>query len=696
MSKVFKESVCVGFCPYCGCGCRLVLKMSEDGSYIEKTLPDTSDPVSRGKPCIKGITVHEMLRTKRLDSPMIRLKKGDKLQRCTWDEAFSFIAQKLEKMAEVNISKDQEGRLVPVDRSVQEDQLVPVDRPVLATLRDKVYFVGSGETTNEANYLLSKLCRSVFWSNNIDSCARLCHAATGVGFDKIFGIKAIPRYSMDDLQTADCFLFVGTDPMEDYPVLFNRVLEAKSKRAKIVCVDLAGNGTTSQADRFLKISPGGIIPLLSHLIIRLVDGGDISRDAKSFDGYSEFVESARKIADSNPVSSFGFSRDDMEYLYWTINDAKKLVIGFGMGLTQHLNGTQNVCAITGLAVLLNAILFPGRGKINVQGAGDVGSDPNWRPVSADFPGYKVSGWHEGFRKHRGVGLTKGLYSDDVKFVWVVGGNPSQSMPDLNKLDKSFEKKFIVYQHCHPSRTMEFADVVLPARVLSEEAGSVTNGERRVRGILKNRRNTTGNRKVYSKDSSIKSNVDIISAFAKSLGVKGFQYGSVTEIFDELVKVTPDYNGLSVDGVYSDEGQFANKEPRHIHFQKLKYDPVHFSGAGEYPFVLTSARNRFHFCTGDGTRRSKTLVQLAGPGCVLINTDDARIIGIKDNSRIRLISKVGVIEVEVKTDPTVEKRVVVAPFHFEKILVNKLTPLDLDPESGTPCYKNVPVRIEVVS
>lgn len=689
MKENIKNQENIGFCPYCGCGCRLVLKLSESGSHIEKTLPDVSDPISEGKPCVKGLTVHEMLQTQRLDSPMIRQTKDGKLQNCTWNEAFSFIRKKLEVVA---------GHSIDESRQSSAD-LNSETGGGLAGLRDRIYFVGSGETTNESNYLMSKLCRSAFGSNNIDSCARLCHAATGVGFDRIFGIKAIPRYSMDDLQMADCFLFVGTDPMEDYPVLFNRVLSAKRKKAKIICVDLAGNSTTSQADRFLKISPGGIMPLLSHLIVRLVDGSDISKEAKGFDGYSEFVDSARKIAESNPVSSFGFSRDDMDYLYWTVNDAKKLAIGFGMGLTQHLNGTQNVYAITGLAVLLNAILFPGRGKINVQGAGDVGSDPNWRPVDTED-----CGWNEGFQSHRGSNLTKGLYSDEVKVLWIMGGNPSQSMPDLNKLDESFKKKFIVYQHNHPSRTMEFADVVLPSKVLIEEPGSVTNGERRVRGIynLGNRRNTTGGNKAYSVtgvtedgDFAIKANVDIILAFAKSLGVKGFEYESVIDVFNEMVNVVPGYETLSVDGVFSDDGKFADKEPKYIRFHKLKYDPGHFTGTGEYPFVLTSARNRFHFCTGDGTRRSKTLVQLAGPGRVLINTEDARSLGLKDDSRIRLISRVGVIEAEVKVDPTVAKKIVVAPFHFEKILVNRLTSLDLDPDSGTPCYKEVPVRIEVV-
>lgn len=660
----------LAICPYCGCGCRLKLvagsnKDSAAVSRIEKTLPDTSDTVSQGRPCIKGLNVHEMLNNARLTSPMIRKNKSSELEECSWEEAYDLISLNLNKI---------------------EDQIGNGGKG----LKDAVYFIGSGETTNESNYLLSKLCRNHFHSNNIDSCARLCHAATGVGFDLLFGIKAIPKYSFEDIDDADGFLFVGTDPLEDYPVMFNRVLAAKRSNAKVAVVDVAASGTSGQSDLFLKITPEGILPMLCHLITKLVKGGDMSRDAKWYLGYEDFIKSARDVSRNNPLSTFGFSRDDMENLYWHVNNSKKLVIGFGMGLTQHENGVENVLAISGLSVLLDAVLFPGRGKVNVQGAGDVGADPSWRPRS-EAGG--IGEWDFGFASHDGLPMTEALYSSDVKFVWVMCGNPSQSMPDLNTLDKSFGKKFIVYQHNHPSRTMEFADVVLPCAVVSEVEGCVTNAERRVRGVTTRISEDDGSSRKNSMGGRLDPSSQIV-AFAQKLGAKGFNFKSKKEIFDEMIKVVPEYESLNYEKVFSDRGQFADKEPKFYKLPKLKYDVTHFEGKGDYPFALTTARNRYHFCTGDGTRNSETLSRLAGEPCVLMNPQDCEDLGIDDGAEVKLVSTVGEINVVVRQDASVNKRMVVAPFHFEKLLVNRLTPKELDPISKTPCYKNVSVRVEV--
>ncbi len=643
-----------GFCPYCGCACNLLYSVSDNNHSIEKTLPDNSDPVSQGKPCVKGLMSHEVLNNNRLTTPMMRSNKTDKLQPCTWQEAYTKIKENLPNNA------------------------------------DKLYFVGSGEVTNETNYLLSKLCRSHFKSNNIDSCARLCHAATGVGFERIFGIKAIPRYSMDDLASADIFFFIGTDPFEDYPALANRIISARNNGAKIITVDLASNTTVSQADEKFKITPGGILPLLATLVVRLHDKRDVSRDARQFSGYDDFIESCRKVSQENMPENFGFSHEDLDKLYWHLSEAKRLVIGFGMGLTQHVNGTQNVLAITGLSLLLDAILFPNRGKVNVQGASDVGAEYSWQ-MDSDMDGIELkSVWNMDFSEHKGKQLTDALYSDDTEFLWIIGSDPAISMPDLNKLYASFEKKFIVYQSGHPGKTMDFADVVLPSSVLPEELGCVTSGERRVRGIF-------GGKWMKSEmtKKEAKGNAQIINEFADLLGAKGFGFEKPEDIFEEMVKVVPGYNKLTIEAVSQRAGAFADKTPKTTILQGITYDSSHFKGDGSYPFILTTARNRFQFCSGSISRNSPSLVKLSGEYSVLINPLDAEALKIDTGSKVKLVSPAGELEVEVKIDESIEKRILVAQFHFDKLLVNKLTPLALDPESGTPCYKEVAVKIEPI-
>jgi formate dehydrogenase major subunit len=662
----------LGICPYCGCGCRLSCKSDSEGN-IERVMADKEDVVSRGRPCVKGVTVHEMLSTNRITSPMIRKDKRAELEECSWTEAFEFIKQRL-----TSIYEEKAGQ-----------PLKDIDE--FRKIRDEVYFAGSGESTNEANYLFSKLCRSVFGSNNIDSCARLCHAATAVGFNKIFGMKAIPEYTVEDLKEGDAFLFVGTDPMEDYPVLFNRVLQAKKNGAKIITVDVSANSTTMQSDKFVRIAPQGIIPLIAHICVKLVEDKDISRDARKFHGFNAFMKSVETIAEQNPLSTIGISREDFAYLYETLDEAKNPVIGFGMGLTQHNNGVQNVLAISGLSLLLDAILFPNRGKVNVQGAGDMGAEPGWEIPTAVLDEFN---WNDDFCTHDGEVITKALYGETVNFFWVIGSNPSHSMPHLNLLDEQFEKTFVVFQHHHKARTMEFADVVLPSKVIFESQGSTTNGERRVRGFYAgiNRKSTIGGT-AGSDENGPKSDFEIIRDFAQYIGSEGFAFDSEKDVFEEIVKVVPDYKGLELKKVATNEGQFAHKKPLMKKFVPIKYKREHFKGEGDYPYTFTTARSKYHFCTGEGTRSSKTLMNMESEPYVRISTYDAQLLSLRDKDHIAITSSVGTIEASIKIDSSLDKRVLVAPYHFEKLLVNKLAPLNLDPVSGTPCYKQIAVNIK---
>jgi formate dehydrogenase major subunit len=444
----------------------------------------------------------------------------------------------------------------------------------------------------------------------------------------------------------------------------------------------------------LRISPKGILPVLARLSLRLVEGRDISKEAKNFPGFNEFLKSLEVIKDENPISTLGISRDDMERLYNMVNDSNKTVIGFGMGLTQHVGGVENVMAITGLSLLIDGILFPNRGKINVQGAGDVGVEPAWKPLE----GFVEYDWSDDFLTHDGKVSTRALYEDEVELVWVMGTNPSHSMPHLNLLDKSFKDKFIIYQHHHPGRTMEFADVVLPSRVVSEVDGSVTNGERRVRGFFggveetgAGRKNTIG----IAAPQKALSNFEILNKFGQYMQVVGFPFANEQDAFEEIVQVIRGYQKLEISEVAGKDGDFANKQPPKKEFFPVKYDNDHFQGDGQYPFVFTTARSKYHFCTGEATRNSATLIKLDAVPFVRMSHSDAKLLGLLDGGRVRIYSKVGEIEANIKVDASIEKRVLIAPYHFEKLLVNKLTPLELDPVSKTPGYKYISVNVELI-
>lgn len=642
------------FCPYCGCGCRLKAEFSN--GKVTNLLQDETDPVGNGKACVKGLTSHEPLTTQRLLKPQIRPIKSRGLIDSTWDRALGMIERKVKELYEYD------------DRGIA----------------DLVFFVPDGQSTNEFNYLFSKLARSHFKTNNVDGCARLCHQATANAFSDIWGIPAIPKYTMDDLKKADLFILVGTDPAENYPVMFNRILEGKKNDGKILSIDVTSNTTTTNSDEQLKLNSNMLIPFLSWQITRLTKSDKISKDAKQFHGFQDLVESARKVSQKHPPSSFGFTEEKMEEIYETIRDSKKTAICFGMGVTQHSNGTENVKTLIQLGILLNAIVFPNRGKMNVQGAGDVGGHPLWNPTE-EADRYS---WDASYKNHKGKMLTEALYDKEVKFVWIVGGDPAISMPDLNLLESNFQNKFIVYQGHHEARTMEWASVVLPMAMVSEEDGTFTNGERRVRGMF-------DNPLVKNLPGDVKSGVEIIQEFASLVGAKGFEHKNEKEVFEEMIKVVPGYDKLTVDGVISDEGQLADKEIKYTRLEKVNFNYEHFSGDGKYPFIFTTSRNKFQFCSGNESRNSKSLNQLSGGPVIYMNPADMAFLGLQDDQMIKVSSEVGEIAARVEKNIDVLKRMIVGQFHFPKMLVNKLTPLVLDPYSGTPAYKQVPVKIEVL-
>lgn len=197
MAQNSVKGTVVTICPYCGCGCRL--RYTVIGNRITKAEPVKDDPTSKGKPCIKGLTSFEPLTVERLEYPMIRHRKNGPLCRASWKEAYQLIKEKLNGMKGTEIM-----------------------------------FTGSGEYTNEANYIMQKLARVVFKTNNIDCCARLCHVSTSMALRDAYGLSSMPSM-MDDVLDADCILAVGTNPIHNYPVLFNRILSAKNSNSRYIC-----------------------------------------------------------------------------------------------------------------------------------------------------------------------------------------------------------------------------------------------------------------------------------------------------------------------------------------------------------------------------------------------------------------------------------------------------------------------------
>ncbi|MBM3200438.1 hypothetical protein FJZ53_05865 [Candidatus Woesearchaeota archaeon] len=610
-------------CPYCGVGCSFDLVV--DDNKVVNISPLKDDPVSEGRPCIKGFNCYQIVHSPdRVKYPMIR-KKG-KLVRASWDEAYKFISKNVKGLKPRQIA-----------------------------------FYAAPPATNEASYLFQKIARDILKTNNIDSCARLCHAATCYALKNTFGITAMDA-KLEDLAKADCILIIGTNPKATYPVAFDKVLRAKKENnAKIICARDWEDETCKLADCYVELKPGLEMAFLNSVLNVLVREGKVSvpKEVKEvLEGYH--ADKVAKICST--VKNCFFTVEDIEQVARLIGDSKKFVLMHGMGLTQHAYGAHNVFAALNIVLAKNGKSVPMRGKANIQGVGDMGCGP-----TGD-----------------GETISASIFLDPVKFLYVMHSNPAQSLPDLNKAYKAMKKMFLVLQTTFPNKTMGFANVVLPAASWAEQEGTFTSAESRIR--------MTG--KAIEPLHESKADWVILDELAKALG-KDYGYRSSEDILKEIKANLPAYNKINIENLKNKGSEFAY---RPVAFRK--FNPVKFPGfedptSKKYPLVLTTWRWPFHFCTGDMSRHSPTLEKLSPEPLCYVSVEDAKKNSLKNGDKVKITSKVGNVIIKVKVMDEVPQGLLVAPFHFHECLINKLMPLAYGPIVEEPNLKRAAVNMRKV-
>lgn len=639
MPKIIKST-----CVYCGCGCQLNYEIDDDGA-ITKILPVQDDPVSRGKPCVKGLTIDSIDHKDRITYPMII--NGTSWDKCTIDEAIKNIYENTKNLN-----------------------------------AEEVAFIGSGDTSNEDNFVLSKFARVVFSSNNIDCCARLCHGSSATAMRKMFGNAAMPDY-IDDLLSSDLIITTGTNPAGNYPVAFQRVLEAKKNGTKLVCIDIETSETTNQADFFLNINFTEITTLYGGLIKKIIDEKIYDKGLETNEGFEDLVKSVALFDIKTVCDKCKIDPEEFDKVFGMIKTAKKITFMHGMGATQHANGVNNVCSILNTAILTRANIIPMRGKINVQGAGDMGTCPDWKPFGGS-PSQTKEVWGEVAIDTPGHHLTEFCYSPNIKAIFILVSNPAQSMPDLNLLHEKFKSTFIVYMHHHPSKTSEFADVIIPVPMLNESDGTISNAERRITRV----------NKINQLNKGVDPAWKFLSKLAKLYGKETeFKFNESDDVFLEIVKTIPAYANLDIEKIKKTNINFADKEK---FFERLlpvdSENPERDIKGNGYDFLLTTQRSPYHFCTGELTRRNKKLLTLLPEAICEVNKVDADGLGINDGELIEVESKIDKVIAKAKVSTDFKQGIITLPFHFEKCLVNKLFDLKLDPISKQPNLKSAWVKI----
>ncbi|MFP3898833.1 MAG: formate dehydrogenase subunit alpha [Dehalococcoidia bacterium] len=666
-------------CPYCGVGCQLGLDVKDE--RIIACVPDPNGAANHGQACVKGrFGIAEFVHhPERLTTPLIR--RSGELRKASWEEALGTVAGKLQGY-----------------------------RP------HELAMIASAKCTNEENYVMQKFARAVLGTNNIDHCARLCHAPTVAGLAQSFGSGAMTN-SICEISGAACILAIGTNTTEAHPVIGLEVIKAAKNGGKLIVANPREIDLCGFADLWLRHSPGTDVALLMGMMRVIVDEGlfdtaFIQERCQDFDAFKQslgdfdlaFVEHVTKVPQDKIVQAARM-----------FAGSSPATILYAMGITQHSHGTDNVLATANLAMLTGNIgkpstgVNPLRGQNNVQGACDMGALPNVYPgyQSVSDPSIREkfeNAWGCSLPPSPGLTLVEMIqaaHRGDIKGLYLVGENPALSDPDVQHVREALSRlEFLVVQDIFLSETAEFAHVVLPAASFAEKDGTFTNTERRVQRV----------RKAVEPVGDSRPDWSIICQVAQRLGVVGFEYGHPSEIMEEICGLTPSYGGISYPRLDNGGLQWPCPLDDHpgtpiLHSSifvrgKGRFVPLKYVAPGElpdeeYPLILTTGRSLYHFHTGTMTRRVAGLHSIQPEGEVEISPEDASRLGIVQGDRVRITSRRGSITARAKVTQALSTGVVFMTFHFAESAANVLTNPELDPVAKIPEFKVAAVRVEKV-
>ncbi|MCG8514142.1 MAG: formate dehydrogenase subunit alpha [Halanaerobiales bacterium] len=667
-------------CPYCGVGCQLELQVKDNQVIQVGSVFQPGSPNPRGETCVKGRFAYDYINhPDRLTTPLI--KKGGEFIAADWEEALNLVANRLLEI------KNRDGSTA-------------------------IAGLSSAKCTNEENYLMQKFIRAVIGNNNIDHCARLCHASTVAGLARAFGSGAMTN-SIAEVEQSDVILIIGSNPTENHPVIASKIKRAVKKGTKLIVADPRRIELAQMADLKIQQRPGTDVALINgmiHLIIKegLYDQEFISERTENFAAVQAMVndyspETAAKIT--------GVPAERIRAAARLYAKAQRGAIYFAMGITQHHTGTDNVLSLANLAMLTGNIgregtgVNPLRGQNNVQGACDMGALPNvypgYQPVDRDENRQKFAqAWNTSLSTEVGLTVVEMFNAVDqqIKAMYIMGENPMLSDPDQHHISTALQKlDFLVVQDIFLTATAQFADVVFPAVSFAEKNGSFTNTERRIQLV----------NQAIQPPGQARADWEIIAALARKMGYPMY-YTSPAEIMNEIASLTPIYGGIQFERLlgagiqwpcrdknctgtkYLHQGRFTRGRGK---FHPVTYLPPAEEADQEYPFIMMTGRMLYHFHTGTMTRRSRVIDHYEAQAYVEINKKDARKLGIDHQDRVRVISRRGEVETYARVGERVKTGQLFMPFHYAESPANRLTNSVLDPVAKIPELKVTAVKIE---
>ena len=689
-------------CPYCGVGCQLTYHVKDERILF---VDGRDGPANHGRLCVKGRYGFDYAHhPQRLTVPLIR-RAGvpktadftmdpdrvlDVFREASWDEALALAASKFVELRATHGARSLVG-------------------------------FGSAKGSNEEAYLFQKLVRTGFGSNNVDHCTRLCHASSVVALLEGIGSGAVSNPVMD-VTRAEVVLLIGANPSVNHPVAATWLKNAIQRGTQLIVCDPRRSDLARLATHFVQFKPDTDVALLNAMMNVIVTEGLVDADfiASRTLGYAELRANVEGYTPEAMAPVCGVAAATIRAVARLYAGSKASMILWGMGVSQHVHGTDNARCLIALALLTGQIGRPGtglhplRGQNNVQGASDAGLIPmmlpDYQPVTQpDVRARFEAAW----RLAPGTldaepGLTVVEVMDaalaggvgGVRGLYVMGENPAMSDPDANHARAALAAlDHLVVQDIFLTETAYFADVVLPASAFAEKTGSFTNTDRLVQM----------GRQAINPPGDARQDLWIIAQLAQRLGLD-WQYGHVSEVFDEMRRSMPSIAGITwerleredavtypcrVEGDPGEAVVFTDTFPREggrARFVPADIIPAAERPDADYPLVLITGRQLEHWHTGSMTRRASVLDAIEPDPVALIHPLDLAALGAQPGAVVTLASRRGQVTLYARADDSSPRGAVFVPFCYYEAAINRLTHAALDPFAKIPEFKYCAIRL----
>jgi formate dehydrogenase major subunit len=683
-------------CPYCGVGCQIVYNVENDRIV---SVDGKAGLANENRLCVKGRFGLDYTRhPHRLTVPLVRKENAAKsadldidpanpwthFREASWDEALARAAGGLKRI------RDRDGGAA------------------LAGF-------GSAKGSNEEAYLFQKLVRTGFGTNNVDHCTRLCHASSVAALMEGIGSAAVTA-TFNEAKNSDVIIVIGANPTENHPVAATFLKNAAKRGATLVVMDPRGQALKRHATHMLQFKPGSDVAMLNAMLHTIVAEGLYDRQyvAAHVEGFEEIKENALRHPPEAMAPICGIEAETLKTVARKFARAKAGIIFWGMGVSQHIHGTDNARCLIALAMICGQVGRPGtglhplRGQNNVQGASDAGLIPMVFPdyqriVNADVRARFEKAWS--YKADPNPGLTvveilNAVLAGQIKGMYVMGENPAMSDPDTRHARQALAKlEHLVVQDIFLTETAFHADVVLPASAWPEKSGTVTNTNRQVQM----------GRPALALPGQARQDWELIQEIATRLGL-AWSYRGPADVFAEMTTVMPSLANITWDRLMRDSGVtypvdgpdvpghaviFADGYPTPSRRAKLvpaTVIPPDEMPDADYPMILTTGRQLEHWHTGAITRRAAVLDRLEPEAVASLAASDLARLGLAPGDKIEIATRRGAIAITARADDAVPPGMVFVPFCYAEAPANTLTNPALDPFGKIPEFKFCAARV----